>query len=164
MMRLPCDHCYDSYNEDNLNECARCKADTCWKCAIHAELPDLARGTWWCDRCLKEVGRENLLVGKRHAERRHRRSYSPSERLRATEAVKEAVAKSNPGSIAWPADEAAREALLTSLEVIGVDVGDDSGCFITPPGRMPAGEAELVFTELAYVGLALLLLAPPWEL
>jgi hypothetical protein len=72
-MRLPCDRCYESYDEDNLNECARCKADTCWKCAIHAELPELAHGTWWCDRCLKEVGREDLLIGKRLPEKRYLR-------------------------------------------------------------------------------------------
>jgi hypothetical protein len=74
------------------------------------------------------------------------------------------VAKSNPGSIPWPADEAAREALINALEAIGMDVDDDTQCFKMPPRRMPPGEGELVFTEGAYWGLAMILLAPPpWK-
>ncbi len=66
MTRYGCDHCNDTYDEDNLEECARCGADTCWKCAIVAELPEITEGNWWCDRCLKDVGRTDLLKGKRY--------------------------------------------------------------------------------------------------
>src|ERR1700731_4535426 len=68
MTRYGCDHCGDTYDEDNLEECAMCEANTCWKCAIVAELPELASGRWWCDWCLKEVNRTDLLKGKRYLE------------------------------------------------------------------------------------------------
>jgi hypothetical protein len=162
MARYGCERCGDSYDEDNLIECAKCGDDTCSKCAIHAELPKLAAGTWWCDRCLKQVGQAHLLKGKRHDP--SKRQYSSFEKWRAAEELKDSVLKSNPGSIPWPEDIEERKKLTNALEILGLDVGDDSDDFPTPPGLMPPGEGELVFDEGAYCRFGLKILEPPpWK-
>ena len=56
-------HCNVSYDDDNLDECARWLDDVYWKCGIFTELPELAPGYCSCDLCLRDVGREDLLKG-----------------------------------------------------------------------------------------------------
>lgn len=151
--RFNCERCGDTYDEDNLIECARCRDDTCWKCAIHAELPELAEGSWWCDRCLKAVGQAHLLKGQRYDP--NKKNYGDLEKSRAVEALRGAVQKSNAGSLPWPEDVEERKKLTNALEVLGLDVGNDSEDFITPPGLMPPGVGELVFEGGAYWGFGL---------
>jgi hypothetical protein len=158
MARYNCDRCGDCYDEDNLNERARCGDDICWKCAVHAELPELAAGTWWCDRCLKELGREDLLKGLRP---KPRRNYGIRGRFLAAEGLKEAVMKSRPGTLPWPAADEGIRMLTSWLEAIEQDVDEDSPHFVVPPAKLAANAGTLVFTCSGYVEPALVILDKP---
>jgi hypothetical protein len=157
-MRLHCEHCAETYDEDNLNECARCDANTCWKCAIHAELPKRAAGTWWCDRCLNEVGRTDLLKGMRP---KPRRVFGIRERFLAAEGLKEMVMKSEPGMLAWPDSDDGRKALTSWLAAVDLDVDEGSPHFDVPPTQLSSDADRLVFTEYGYMRLAIVLTAKP---
>lgn len=151
MARYGCDRCGETYDEDNLYECARCKRDVCWKCGILAELPEIAPGYAWCDPCLKEVGRTDLLKGKRP---KPRNTYGIREKFLAAEGLKEAVMKSEPGMLPWPATVEERRILTSWLEAIELDVYEDSYHFVVPPTQLGADADALVFTEYGYFKLA----------
>jgi hypothetical protein len=153
MARYNCDRCGDSYEEDNLNECPRCGDDTCWKCAVHAELPELAAGTSWCDRCLKEVGREDLLQGLR--------TYGIRGRFLAAEGLKETVMKSKPGTLPWPATDEERRISTSWHEPIELDADEDSPHFVVPRTKLAANAGTLEFTYSGYVERALEILDKP---
>jgi hypothetical protein len=129
LARYGCDHCCDTYDEDNLIECARCGADTCWRCAIHAELPGLAEGTWWCHRCLKKVGREDLLKG------------NGPQKVNASEETPRvsvgnlwwAIAVSQEGTLKWPAEGYNRQEMVKSLLACGMDLNDNGKDFVGCP-------------------------------
>jgi hypothetical protein len=163
-MRLLCDRCGDSYDEDNLVECARCRDDVCWKCGIVANLPELAPGGWWCDRCLKAVGREDKLEGKRPSkETKTERRFSLAEKRLAREELKVLARNSKPGCISWPADEEGRKQITDWLEALGFSA-DSTYCFEVPPRKMPPGPGELAFSLHAYWILAERLVGPPlWK-
>lgn len=150
-MRTGCEHCCETYDEDNLNECARCGDETCWRCAIHAELPQLASGTWWCDRCLKKIGHAQLLKGQRSKARRH---FSFRERFLALESLKQAVALSEPGELPWPASDAERNTLTSWLAAAELDVDEDSPDFVVPPVVLCFDAEALQFTIPGYMKLS----------
>jgi hypothetical protein len=158
MARYGCDRCGESYDEDNLYECARCKRDVCWKCGVLAEIPEIAAGYAWCDPCLNEVGRADLLKGKRSKERC---TYGIREKFLAIESLREAIMKSEPGMLPWPRTDAERKLLTSWLEAVELDVDEDSCHFVVPPSKMAADADELIFTEFGYMKLAIELTDKP---
>jgi hypothetical protein len=69
------------------------------------------------------VGKEHLLKGLRP---KPRRTYGIRERFLASEALKEAVMKSEPGMLPWHRADEERKMLTSWLEAIGLDVDEDS--------------------------------------
>jgi hypothetical protein len=162
-MRSNCERCGESYDEENLNECARCRTETCWKCAIHAELPELAKGTWWCDRCLKEVGKEELLKGKRIVSEIAPARYSHGEQVLAIGMLKKFYADLSSGrKMPRPADLDERAKLLHALEVLGLDTGVGTDNFEISPTEMPAGPGVLKLSARANYYLTWNLMRPVW--
>jgi hypothetical protein len=127
-------------------------------------LPELAPGNWWCDRCLKAVGRDDKLEGKRTPkETKSRRWISLADKCEAREELKVLARNSKPGCISWPADKEERKQITNWLEAIGFDI-DNTYCFEVLPGKMPPGPGELIFTLHAYWILAEKLVGPPlWK-
>jgi hypothetical protein len=158
MARHNCYRCGESYDEDNLYECARCLDDVCWNCGILAKLPKLAKGNAWCDRCLKAVGRTDLLKGLRPKPRRY---YGIRERFLASEGLKEIVTKGKPGILHWPETDEEREILTAWLEAIELDVDEDSPDFIVPPAMLGPKAHTLKFTLSGYFKLAIELTDKP---
>jgi hypothetical protein len=50
--RMTCEHCGETYHEDNMDYCVNCGANTCPRCAQVASLPRRKPREWWCDHCL----------------------------------------------------------------------------------------------------------------
>ena len=149
MARYGCDRCGETYDEDNLYECARCKRDVCWECGILAEIPEIAEGCAWCDPCIKDVGRAHLLKGKRSKTRR----YNIREKFLAAEGLKELVMKSEPGMLPWPASYWERQTLTSWLEAVEFDVDEDGPHFVVPPAKLAKDADSLVFTVSGYFKL-----------
>jgi len=158
MARYDCNRCREIYDEDNLYQCARCTREVCWKCGILTEIPDIAPGYAWCDPCLTEVGRGDLLKGKRP---KSRRTYGIHERFLAAEGLRQAVMKSEPGMLPWPATDEEKMRITSWLEAIELDVDKDSCHFIVPPTQMGTDADALVFTECGYFKLAIELTDKP---
>jgi NAD-dependent SIR2 family protein deacetylase len=55
MARMNCDHCGETFHEDNMNECVNCRADVCPYCGQIASLPDRQPREFWCDICLEKA-------------------------------------------------------------------------------------------------------------
>jgi len=153
MARYGCDGCGESYDEDNLYECARCNRDVCWKCGILAEIPELAPGYAWCDRCLKDVGRTDLLKGKRYL------PPTQEEKEIAVARILTAGGYTLAAELAWKADEDDNRRLSEALKIMGLNVDNDCSDFETAPWRMPAKSGSLVLTERGYDKLRSAILA-----
>jgi len=152
-MRLHCDRCGETYDEDNLYECARCKRDVCWKCGILAEIPEIAPGNAWCDWCLGEVGRTDLLKGKRHEE------PTKEDKQNAALRILTAAGYTLGTEIAWKSDEGDNERLTEALKTMGLNVDNDCSDFETAPWNLPAESGSLILTERGYDRLRAAILA-----
>jgi len=153
MARYGCDRCGETYDEDNLYECARCKRDVCWKCGILAEIPEIAQGNAWCDWCLKEVGRTDLLKGKRYEE------PTKEDMQNAALRILTAAGYTLGTEIAWKSNEEDNERLTEALKIMGLNVDNDCFDFETAPWNLPAEPGSLILTERGYDRLRSAILA-----
>jgi len=140
MVKLGCDHCKESYHEDNIDECVNCKVDTCPRCACIVRLPGRKPREWWCHRCLKEIGRADLTRGGSAKEDEMHYQLAVAD-------VKGSIINGmSPLRLDWNSNEDHREMLTMSLRVLGFDVAAGSPDFKVSPQEMPPESGVLILT------------------
>lgn len=110
----------------------------CYRCTVHAELPEHAEGIAWCKSCLRAIGRADLVPRERP---KHRCSA-----YQAAEGLIIAVLTSGRNGLRWPDSKEERDKLTMWLEVAEFDAHIDGMFFVVAPRNLPDDAKTLELT------------------
>jgi len=149
MVRYGCDHCGETWDEDNLDLCVVCQADTCPRCATIVSIVGREPEEWWCNRCLEAIGRLDLTKWQGPPEERgkHIIQNASSKAIGAANLKMSMRWDDGTTTLDWDSNVHHREIMASSLKITGFDISEGSSHFKVPPALMPPESGFLVFTK-----------------